>query len=135
ALIAITENRNIGIDIECIRTNIPYQEIAERFFSPLEKTVLRSLPEHLQHQAFFTCWTRKEAYIKAVGKGLSIPLDRFDVTLAPGEPAALLNFQDDPQERFRWDLIELIPASDMVAALAVEGYCSQLQCFQWQHQF
>jgi 4'-phosphopantetheinyl transferase len=131
ALIAITENRDIGIDIECIRKNLPYQEIAERFFSPLEKTVLRSLPEHLQHQAFFTCWTRKEAYIKAVGKGLSIPLDRFDVTLAPGEPAALLNFQDDPQEIFKWNLIELIPASDMVAALAVEGYCSQLQCFQY----
>lgn len=131
ALIAITENRDIGIDIECLSTNLPYQDIAERFFSPLEKTVLRSLPEHLQHQAFFTCWTRKEAYIKAVGKGLSIPLDRFDVTLAPGEPAALLNFQDDPQEIFRWNLIELTPASDMVAALAVEGYCSQLQCFQY----
>ena len=135
ALIAITENRDIGIDIERIRTNLPYQQIAESFFSEVEKAVLRSLPEHLQHKAFFTCWTRKEAYVKAVGKGLSIPLSQFDVAFAPGEPAALLRFQDDPQEIFRWDVIELIPASDMVAALAVEGYCSQLQCFQWQHQF
>jgi 4'-phosphopantetheinyl transferase len=133
ALIAITKNRNIGIDLESIRTDFPYQQIAESFFSPLENAVLRSLPLHLQHKAFFTCWTRKEAYIKAVGKGLSIPLDRFDVTLAPGEPAALLNFQENPQEVSRWSLIELIPGSDLVATLAVEGDRCQLLCWQWQY--
>ncbi len=132
ALIAITKNRDIGIDIEQIRTNFPCQPIAEKFFSTLENSVLLSLPENLQHQAFFTCWTRKEAYIKAVGKGLSIPLNRFDVTLAPGEPAALLHVQDNPDEASRWFFIELTPGSDYVAAVAVEGYCSSLQCWQWQ---
>ena len=134
ALIAFSKNRDIGIDIERIRTDFPCQQIAN-FFSPLENAVFRSLPEHLQNKAFFTCWTRKEAYIKAVGKGLSIPLDRFDVAFAPGEPAALLHFQDNPQEISRWSLIELIPGSDMVAALAVEGYGWQLQCLEWQYQF
>lgn len=131
ALIAITKNREIGVDVELIDANFPYQQIAERVFSPVEKAVLRSLPEPIQLKAFFTCWTRKEAYIKAVGKGLSIPLDCFDVTLAPGEPAALLNFQEKPEEASRWSLIELIPSPDTVATVAVEGYCAGIECWQW----
>ena len=135
ALIAITKNREIGVDIEGINPNFSCLEIAERFFSPLENSVLRSLPEHLQPTAFFTCWTRKEAYIKAVGKGLSIPLNGFDVTLAPGEPAALLNVEQNPEEASRWSLIELIPSSDMVAAVAVAGDCRKLHCWQWTGEF
>ncbi|MEG4984445.1 4'-phosphopantetheinyl transferase superfamily protein [Microcoleus sp. BR0-C5] len=136
ALIAITKNRDIGVDIESINPNFPCLEIAEKFFSPLENSVLRSLPEHLQCTAFFTCWTRKEAYIKAVGKGLSIPLNQFDVSLAPGEPAALLNVEDNPEEASRWSLMELIPSSDMVvAAVAVAGDCSKLHCWQWTGEF
>src|SRR6476469_1957072 len=135
ALIAITKNRDIGVDIEGINPNFPCLEIAEKFFSTLENSVLRSLPEHLQPRAFFTCWTRKEAYIKAVGKGLSIPLNQFDVTLAPGEPAALLNVEDNPEEASRWSLMELIPSSDMVAAVVVAGDCSKLHCWQWTGEF
>lgn len=134
-LIAITKNRDIGVDIERINPKFPCLEIAEKFFSPLENTVLRSLSAHLQNQAFFTCWTRKEAYIKAVGKGLSIPLDQFDVTLAPGEPAALLNIEQNPEEASRWSLIELIPSSDMVGAVAVAGDCWKLHCWQWTGEF
>jgi len=135
ALIAITKNRDIGVDIESINPNFPCQEIAEKFFSPLEKSVLLSLPAHLQPRAFFTCWTRKEAYIKAVGKGLSIPLNQFDVSFAPGEPAALLNVEENPEEASRWSLIELIPSSDMVAAVAVPGDCSKLDCWEWTGEF
>ncbi|MEG4938681.1 4'-phosphopantetheinyl transferase superfamily protein [Microcoleus sp. F4-D5] len=131
ALIAITKNRDIGVDIESINPNFSCLEIAEKFFSPLEHSVLRLLPKHLQSRAFFTCWTRKEAYIKAVGKGLSIPLNQFDVSLAPGEPAALLNVEENPEEASRWSLIELIPCSDMVAAVAVAGDCSKLHCWEW----
>ena len=134
-LIAITKNRDIGIDIEGINPKFPCLEIAEKFFTPLESYVLRSLSEHLQPTAFFTCWTRKEAYIKAVGKGLSIPLDQFDVTLAPGEPAALLNIEQNPEEASRWSLIELIPSSDMVGAVAVAGHCWKLHCWQWTGEF
>lgn len=135
ALIAITKNRDIGVDIEGINPNFSGLEIAEKFFSPLENSVLRSLPEHLQATAFFTCWTRKEAYIKAVGKGLSIPLNQFDVSLAPGEPAALLNVEENPEEASKWSLIELFPSSDLVAAVAVAGDCSKLHCWEWTREF
>ena len=135
ALIAITKNRDIGVDIEGINPNFSCLEIAEKFFSPLENSVLRALPEHLQATAFFTCWTRKEAYIKAVGKGLSIPLNQFDVSLAPGEPAALLNVEGNPEEALKWSLIELFPSSDMVAAVAVAGDCWKLHCWEWTGEF
>jgi len=134
-LIAITKNRDIGVDIEGINPKFSCLEIAEKFFSPLENSVLRSLPEHLQATAFFTCWTRKEAYIKAVGKGLSIPLNQFDVSLAPGEPAALLNVEENPEEASRWSLIELFPCSDMVATVAVAGDCWELHCWEWTGEF
>ena len=135
ALIAITKSRDIGVDIEGINPNFSFLDIAEKFFSPVESSVLRSLPEHLQATAFFTCWTRKEAYIQAVGKGLSIPLNQFDVSLAPGEPAALLKVEENPEEASKWSLIELFPSSDMVAAVAVAGDCCKLHCWEWAGQF
>ncbi|MBE9183761.1 4'-phosphopantetheinyl transferase superfamily protein [Microcoleus sp. LEGE 07076] len=134
-LIAMTKNRDVGVDIEGINPNISYLQIAESVFSPYENTLLRSLPKHLQLTAFFTCWTRKEAYIKAVGKGLSIPLNQFDVTLAPGEPPALLNVENKPAEASKWSLIELISSTDMVAAVAVAGDSQKLHCWQWTGEF
>lgn len=110
ALYAVTRGREVGIDLEHIRFDVAVAEIAERFFSSREVATLRSLPTEAQRQAFFRCWTRKEAYIKARGEGLSLPLDEFDVSLAPGEPAALLGTQRDPAEASRWSLQEITPA-------------------------
>lgn len=93
--------------------------------------MLRSLAVNLQPQAFFNCWTRKEAYVKATGKGLAVPLDQFEVSLVPEEPTALLRVQWDSQEAVRWSLQELTPAPGYVAALAVEGKDWQLKCWQW----
>ena len=93
--------------------------------------MLRTLPTDVQRQAFFRCWTRKEAYIKARGQGLSLPLDQFDVSLAPGEPAAILGTQQDPSEASRWSLQELTAAPGYIAALAVEGHGWRLTCWQW----
>jgi 4'-phosphopantetheinyl transferase len=90
ALIACTRGRAIGVDIESIRPTIEYEQIAARYFSPTEYAHLCTLPLELRVRAFFRCWTRKEAYIKAHGAGLSVPLDRFAVSLVPGEPARLL---------------------------------------------
>lgn len=131
ALYAVTQNRNLGVDLEHIRTDFPCEEIAERFFSPKENAVLRTLPLDMKHKAFFTCWTRKEAYIKATGKGLTLPLDQFDVSLIPKEPAMLLSIAGNHQAACRWSLQELIPDPDYVAALAVEGAGWQLKCWQW----
>ena len=131
ALFAVTLNREVGVDIEAIRPGIAGEKIAERFFSPHEVCVLRALPKDLQDEAFFNCWTRKEAYIKAKGEGLSMPLDCFDVSLVPGEPAALLSTRADPEEASRWSLRELFPAPGFVGAVIAEGKDWQLKCWEW----
>jgi 4'-phosphopantetheinyl transferase len=121
----------VGIDLEYIRSDLQVEQLAERFFSRREIATLRTLPPEVQRQAFFLCWTRKEAYLKARGEGLSLPLDQFDVSLIPGEPAALLSTQRDPYEVSRWSLQELTPAPGYAAALAVEGHGWGLACWQW----
>ncbi|MCA1601396.1 MAG: 4'-phosphopantetheinyl transferase superfamily protein [Acidobacteria bacterium] len=131
ALYAVTRGRDIGIDVERIRADLADQQVAERFFSQQELAELRTFSGSMWSQAFFNCWTRKEAYIKARGEGLSLPLDQFDVSLAPGEPAALLSFSGDDQEAFRWSLRELSPGYGCVAALAAEGDNWRLRCWQW----
>ncbi len=132
SLMAITHGREVGVDIEHIRSDMPYESIAERFFSPRENAMLHSLPNNIKLTAFFNCWTRKEAYIKARGDGLSMPLDQFDVSLVPGEPASLLSIKDSIEETSRWSLQELHPGHGYVAALAVEGHSWDLKCWQWQ---
>jgi 4'-phosphopantetheinyl transferase len=130
-LYAVTYGRDLGIDIEYVRPNFARDQIAEQFFSPRENAELRALT-HAQHTiGFFNCWTRKEAYIKARGQGLSLPLDQFDVSLTPGEPAALLQTRDIPDEAARWSLRELHPGPGYIAALAVEG-CPNWQLMSWQ---
>jgi 4'-phosphopantetheinyl transferase len=131
ALFAVTCGREVGVDIEYLGREIRGEEIAERFFSARERADLSALPAEVKHEAFFNCWTRKEAYIKAHGEGLSLPLDQFDVSLAPGEPAALLATRSDPREALRWSLQALTPGPDYVAALAVEGQGWHFTCRQW----
>ena len=131
ALYAVTRSREIGIDLEFIREDFEVEPLAERFFSRCEIATLRALPISLRKYAFFLCWTRKEAYIKARGAGLSLPLDQFDVSLIPGEPAALLRTQANPDEALRWSLQELSIGPGYVSALAVEGHGWSLSCWQW----
>ena len=131
ALYAVTRQREIGIDLEQLRSDFPCEQVADRFFSSREISKLRSMADSMRHEAFFNCWTRKEAYIKARGDGLGFPLERFDVSLAPEEPAALLNTEDDPQEALRWSLAQLAPVAGYAAALAVKGHGWQLETWQW----
>ncbi len=131
ALIGLTLNRQIGVDIERIRPELAEDRIAERFFSPREVAALRSLPATEQTHAFFRCWTCKEAFVKARGQGLSLPLDHFDVSFTPGQPAALLSVADIPGEASRWSLYTLTPAPGYTAAIAVEGCDWQLKTWEW----
>jgi len=131
ALYAVIYDRQIGIDIEQIRHDFGGEEIARRFFSPHEVDSLLSLSTTQQNQAFFACWTRKEAFIKAKGKGLSIPLDQFDVELRPTEPVRLLETKWDTEETSRWSLKSLFVAKDYAAAIAVEGRDWQLKTWRW----
>jgi 4'-phosphopantetheinyl transferase len=131
ALYAISRNLNIGVDIEYIRTDIECAQIAGRFFSPYEVRMLLGVPKQMQQEAFFNCWTRKEAYIKARGLGLSLDLNVFDVSLAPGEPAAILNIREEDQDVSRWSLHALYPGPGYKGALAVEGHPKRIECWQW----
>jgi 4'-phosphopantetheinyl transferase len=119
ALYALTEGRDIGVDVEHVRADFTSDDIARRFFSPFEVESLCGLPTEERVASFFRCWTRKEAYIKATGRGLSQPLDGFDVTLGPEESAALLRTDDGSHERWSMANIEVGPG--YAGALAVEG--------------
>jgi 4'-phosphopantetheinyl transferase len=123
ALFAFSLERGLGIDMEKIRPAVATEEIAERYFSPIERQELRSLPRERQAEAFFLCWTRKEAYVKAHGGGLQIPLDSFNVSLTPGQSATLHCPDQD-----RWKLTSFTPFEDFTAAIVVENWSGKL-CF------
>lgn len=120
-ILAFVREREIGVDVERMHREIGIKEIAGRFFSQAEQVAFAAVPEELKREAFFRCWTRKEAFVKAIGDGLSLPLDQFDVSLLPGQPAQLLGTRPDPEERHRWSMWELNLGADYSAALVVEG--------------
>ncbi|QBD82648.1 4'-phosphopantetheinyl transferase superfamily protein [Ktedonosporobacter rubrisoli] len=132
ALYAFSYVGQLGIDVEYMRSDMDYEQLASHAFSAYENTVFHSLSAELRQKAFFDCWTRKEAYIKARGKGLSIPLDQFDVSLRPGEPAVVLACRQEAQASSPCTLRELDPASTYASALAVEGAGWHLRCWLWQ---
>ncbi len=134
ALFAFTWDREIGVDIERINVELDDDQIAENFFSPTEVSTLRSLPPAQQTEAFFLGWTRKEAFIKARGEGLSIPLDRFAVSLEPGKPATLLWVQGNPGEIEKWSIRGLNPRQGYAAALVVERADYDLKCWDFSQR-
>ncbi len=125
ALIAIAVDAEIGVDLEFIREQSDWAEIARCFFSAAERDRLNRLPSHLYPQAFFSCWTKKEAYVKARGEGLAIPLTSFSVPLLDGTPT-------DAVLARRWSLYTLQPAPGYIGALAVEGRGRRLRQWHWQ---
>src|SRR5215213_3885133 len=128
ALLAVTLDAELGVDVEHIRADFATEDIAHRFFSHAEVEAFSALPKEEQVAAFFRCWTRKEAYIKAIGKGLSQPLDAFDVTLAPGTPPALLRAEDD--DASRWLLTDIDAGTGYAGALAVERPVAEVRFFR-----
>jgi 4'-phosphopantetheinyl transferase len=121
ALLAVTRGRAVGVDVERVRPERATRDVAERFFARAEVTALRAYPPDEWAAAFFACWSRKEAYVKARGEGLSFPLDAFEVSVRPGERAVALRVPGDPAEARRWSLRELRVGPDHAAAIAVEG--------------
>ena len=120
-LVGFVWDTAIGVDIEYIRTMDGIDDIARRYFSPVENAAYMSVAEHEKPDTFFNCWTRKEAFIKAVGEGLSFPLDEFVVSLLPGEPARLLNVRGSEREAARWSMLTLDPFPGYRGALIVES--------------
>ena len=131
ALYFFSQDREIGVDIERVHDIDDIEQIARCFFSVRENVMFRALPKSKKKEAFFNCWTRKEAYIKAIGDGLTCPLNQFDVTLTPGEPACLLEIKGDKQVASRWSICELSPAPGYKAALAAKARGLKLSYRQW----
>jgi 4'-phosphopantetheinyl transferase len=128
ALYAFVLNRDIGIDIELMNSDFAGEAIATRFFSQNEIAALLAFPINKQVQAFFDCWTRKEAFIKAQGMGLSLPLNQFEVSLNHDQPA-LLRTNWDAGEATRWMLMNIDVAGDYAAAFAVTAGEYRVQHF------
>jgi len=120
ALIAVSGEQKVGVDVERIRSDMELESMARRFFSPDEVSELMALPPEERDIGFFNCWTRKEAYIKAQGLGLSLPLDSFDVSLTSNEPAILRATRPNPMEAARWTLVSMDVETNYAAAVAVE---------------
>jgi 4'-phosphopantetheinyl transferase len=118
----VTRAGEVGIDLECVRPVSESEHIASRFFSERECDQWRSLPARLQTEAFFNCWTRKEACLKANGEGIADSLKQIEVSLIPGKPAQLLCVAGDTAAAANWRLQALIPALGYVGALAIRRH-------------
>ena len=120
AIYAFTRDRRIGIDLEYLRSMPDADQIAQRFFSSREYQAIASLKENQQQQAFFQAWTAKEAYLKATGDGLAGSLDGVEVALTPGKPVKIVSIKGNKEAVSGWYLYSFTPASEYVAAVAVE---------------
>ena len=127
AVLSFSRGRELGIDLERVRLDFDSDDIAARYFAPQEVAELRALPSALRAEGFFLCWTRKEAYIKARGDGLQIPLQSFSVSLTPGAQERL-----DSTDCARWSLYSLRPAAEYVGAVVIEGRDSRIHLFDWK---
>jgi len=120
ALYGFSVERKIGVDLEFIREMSQPMDIAKRFFSKREHRLLSELPSSEQLRSFFACWTRKEAYVKAIGLGLAQALNAFEVSITPDEPAALLSIEDDPLAAKAWSLENILLPDGYLGCLAVQ---------------
>jgi len=132
ALVTVAADRAVGVDVERMRTDVAGEEIASKYFSEREMQELSSLPPAQRTEAFFLCWTRKEAFIKAVGEGVSYPLAQFDVSLTPGARPCLHRVGEDPTEVGRWTLVGLEPGPGYAGALVAAGRPQRIRLWQWQ---
>jgi 4'-phosphopantetheinyl transferase len=115
AIVAVSRNR-VGVDIERLRSMDACDAIARTTFSSSEYLAQARLPSDIRQRAFFQCWTRKEAVVKALGGGLSIPLDSFEVTVEPDVPARVVRFAG--WTRPQWSLLHLAPTAEIIGAVA-----------------
>lgn len=119
----------VGVDVERVQAFDGMDDVAAATFSAAECAAYDAVPSEERAHAFFACWTRKEAFVKAVGDGLSHPLGDFDVSLAPGEPPRLLAVRGDPAAAGRWSLRAFAPRAGYLAALVVDGPLSACRCW------
>jgi 4'-phosphopantetheinyl transferase len=119
ALVGVCLEEEIGVDVEWIHSMRALDLIAKNFFAPSETEKLLAQTDPEQQRAFFDCWTRKEAFIKSTGKGISFPLDQFEVEFNPGQPARLLSVFGEKSLADQWALFDIPCGKDLSAALVV----------------
>jgi 4'-phosphopantetheinyl transferase len=129
-LLAFARTHQVGVDVEYMRPGVDNEELSKHYFSVREYAMLQALPLAMRREAFYHCWARKEAYIKARGMGLSLPLGSFDVSVHPEEPAVLLGSREETDEHARWELCALQAGAAYAAALVVEGLGESIRCWQ-----
>lgn len=131
ALVAVAWDRPVGVDLEEWERDMNHLELAERFFSPAERDALRALAGSTDDlvRGFFAAWSRKEAYLKASGHGVTRGLHHFDVTLTPHEPARLVADRRDGEALERWRMIALPPAPEFSGALVVAAPLDEVLLF------
>jgi 4'-phosphopantetheinyl transferase len=129
ALLAITgKGRRVGIDAEMVRSGIEVEDLSRKFFAPAESDEILAVPPDFRLAAFYACWTRKEAFIKALGAGLSMPLHRFRVTVRADQPARLVSVDGDEPDR--WSLLD-VGEPNIAATVAVDGPISVVKRFSF----
>lgn len=131
ALLAVTLTRKVGIDIERHRRPLNYAGLVQRMCSPQEQAFLGRISHEQRQTAFLTCWTRKEAYVKATGMGITFPLNTVTVSLAQDAPPALLHVERNEEEPSRWAMRDLYPGHGYTAALVGEGHDWTHSCWEW----
>jgi 4'-phosphopantetheinyl transferase len=131
ALCAVTEGRDVGVDVERVRPVSAWREIAARYFSRREREALNAVSPDRTLEAFFQFWTRKEAYSKALGQGVSRRWTRFSVCLTPGVVVGLSGAGIEVGDDSQFTLCPLEPGPGYVAAVAAQGVGWHLRCWHW----
>jgi 4'-phosphopantetheinyl transferase len=134
-LCAVTAGRDVGVDVEWRHEDRDLFDALETYFSAAECATLRALDPRARRAACYACWTRKEAFLKARGDGLSIPLDAFDVSCAPGEPARILGVRGPAADRPRWTVFDIEPMAGWAGAVVIEGDAVPIRRWQWTWPF
>jgi len=132
ALFAVTRGRRVGVDIEYIRTELESEAIASSFFSSREIDAIRQSPPRGRVEEFCRIWTRKEAYVKAVGRGLSIPLDQFDVVSGRDDHNSMVSVKGAVEDGVDWSLVDVDPGDGYAGAVGTEGRDWILRNWHWQ---
>ena len=125
----------VGVDIEQIKPDIEFGMIARRYFSEWETAVFDKLLAAEQPQAFYNCWTRKEAYLKGIGTGLTTELDSFDVEFRLDREPELLATRHCPRNAERWKVVGVETAVNYAAALAVDNSVDEVRYFTWNELY
>lgn len=131
-LIALDGRGEVGVDVERVRAYPGNLDMADRYFTPGEVAALRRLPLGAREQAFYHVWTRKEAFLKATGLGLSYGLERFEVSVPPDDPARILHIDGDRQAAARWSMTALEPSEGYVGTLAVQSAGRRVRLWRFE---